>query len=25
MVVGDGSAYLVVLEAGAWRLEASYD
>jgi protein ImuB len=25
MVVDDGSAYLVVLEAGAWRLEASYD
>jgi protein ImuB len=25
MVVGDGSAYLVVLEAGTWRLEASYD
>jgi protein ImuB len=25
MVVDDGSAYLVVLEAGTWRLEASYD
>jgi protein ImuB len=25
MVVDDGSAYLVVLEGGTWRLEASYD